>query len=243
MRKYILSSIIILFFCLIGTGIVDYGRVQAMEQPEYLSLEVINAADKPLIQLREISQIYDWQLVYQAESKTVIINNGEQRVDIKIGNTEYNNQELVAVPQIKEGRTYISPDLFKYLLNDLEEEKIPALIAGLKLKSEIAAPGDIVKAEISLINLGTEAVNLNYASGQLYDLFLLDDQQEIWRWSEDKMFTMALVSKDLEAGDHLYYKEEIPLMADLNAGEYIVSGKIATREPLQLPERIIKITE
>ena len=63
------------------------------------------------------------------------------------------------------------------------------------------------------------------------DLYLLQDDEEIWRWSDDKFFTMALVFKELEPGEGLSYDLDLEFQPD--TGEYILCGELAT-----IPKRI-----
>ena len=241
MKKECLIFFIIVLILPLIVGFLSIGRAQAVEKSDYISLQAdIMTDDVSMIKLRDISQSYDWQLAFNGDKRIVIVNNGEKRVEIKINSSEFAKNELEVSPVIKQGRTYIDFNLFKLILKELEEE-IPEIITILNLDKNSVEAGEEITANILVHNFSNQEITLNYSSGQLYDLFLLSKEKEIWRWSEGKMFTMALVSKDLASGDQLSYSEKIPIPYDLKSGEYIITGEIATRERLELPDIKIEV--
>ncbi|OPX45769.1 S-layer protein precursor [Ruminiclostridium hungatei] len=86
---------------------------------------------------------------------------------------------------------------------------------------------DAIEMKIDIINNTEKEVVLNHSSGQKFDFAILDaDKKVIYRWSADKMFTMALTStviepgKTLELGDTLtgeQFKEIKDRMAYMKA--------------------------
>jgi uncharacterized protein YndB with AHSA1/START domain len=86
---------------------------------------------------------------------------------------------------------------------------------------------------IRAYNISGEKLTLYFNSGQSYDLYLFRDNDEIWRWSEGKFFTMAIVSREIEPGEKLSYEVEIPV-SGLEVGQYILTGELTTIKPLQL---------
>ncbi len=64
------------------------------------------------------------------------------------------------------------------------------------------SPGDTVVIEMTVANPFPGPVTLQFMSGQTYDFIIRDAKgNNIWQWSDDKVFTMALVNKQLKAGE------------------------------------------
>ena len=206
------------------------------QKPEYINLELKEIDGNYMLKLREAGNLLNWRFYYDGKSQTVMINNGRESCSLEIGTKVFAGQEVSGSSLIKEGRTYIGLDLFKLLLSEMGEKKAPELIVSLLVEEKVIEPGSELEADIIIYNIGEEAVNLKYGSGQLYDLFVLEDGEEIWRWSEGKMFTMALMSRDLAPGESLHYTEEVPAVFTGKYQKYLLSGEIATQQPLLLNE-------
>ncbi|HDP70085.1 MAG TPA: hypothetical protein ENN38_04660 [Actinobacteria bacterium] len=95
--------------------------------------------------------------------------------------------------------------------------------------------GEDVSLKLSIKNTNSNTRVLNFTSGQKYD-FLVEDSsgREVWRWSYDKSFTMALEEKKLEPGEQLTYEVIWP-QKDLEnkqvlAGDYLVKGFCSAME-------------
>ncbi|MCC5909167.1 MAG: S-layer homology domain-containing protein [Clostridiaceae bacterium] len=59
-----------------------------------------------------------------------------------------------------------------------------------------------------LVNQQEVAKEVTFSSGQQYEITIVnDDNQEVYRYSDDKFFTMALITKSLEAGDSIQWQE------------------------------------
>jgi hypothetical protein len=57
-------------------------------------------------------------------------------------------------------------------------------------------------------NISGDDLVLSFGSGQQYDFVVYDSRnEEVYRWSNDKAFTLALVEMDLRKGDSLSYAE------------------------------------
>lgn len=66
---------------------------------------------------------------------------------------------------------------------------------------EVSTGGSSVDLVLQVTNPSEEPVELNFASGQIYDFVVLEGEREIWRWSEDQMFTQALRRERLGPGE------------------------------------------
>jgi hypothetical protein len=90
-----------------------------------------------------------------------------------------------------------------------------ALVLTSRLESMIAAEAFYVDAELvkqeenikfdfKLVNRSGESQDLTFASGQIYEVVVTDRLgQEVYRYSDDMMFTQAIVAKTLAAGEFL----------------------------------------
>jgi hypothetical protein len=90
-----------------------------------------------------------------------------------------------------------------------------ALVLTSRLESMIAAEAFYVDAELvkqeenikfdfKLVNRSGESQDLTFASGQIYEVVVTDRLgQEVYRYSDNTMFTQAIVAKTLAAGEFL----------------------------------------
>ena len=66
---------------------------------------------------------------------------------------------------------------------------------------EVTVVGDRVEFAFTVTNASTEPIDLEFRSGKVADVAVYDDGVEIWRWSEDRMFTQALDTETLAPGE------------------------------------------
>jgi len=107
-------------------------------------------------------------------------------------------------------------------------------------------PGGETTFMLIVTNQGQQPARLQFASGQTYDFILLKGEQEVWRWSHDRMFTQALRSLTLGPGESLSYQETWAGRDNAGQpvppGEYVVIG-VLTISPEQRTEPVgIKVT-
>jgi hypothetical protein len=69
---------------------------------------------------------------------------------------------------------------------------------------------------LTLTNEGLRPIKLTFPSAQKYDFIVRKDKEEIWRWSEDKMFALMLTELTLQPNQSLTY-EEIWTQEDMEA--------------------------
>ncbi|GAE31196.1 BsuPI-related putative proteinase inhibitor [Alkalihalobacillus hemicellulosilyticus] len=68
--------------------------------------------------------------------------------------------------------------------------------------------------------------NLDFSSGQKYEIILRDESgEEVYRYSEGKMFTMALVIETVSPGESLSFTEKVSLEG-LEVGEYELEAEL-----------------
>ena len=92
--------------------------------------------------------------------------------------------------------------------------------------------GDEVEVSVTVNNKGPGPVELTFASSQRYDFLLLEDGEEVWRWSRDKMFAMVLGHLLLEPGEGQTYTETWRL-GGVPRGEYELVGVVTCQPPLR----------
>jgi Intracellular proteinase inhibitor len=118
-----------------------------------------------------------------------------------------------------------------------------ALIAGCASREPSAGPeGPPLLASVKAATFGTDSavfslqvtnttaapVALDFRTGQEFDFVVLRGTEEVWRWSGDRMFTQALRTDTLAAGETRTYSASwAPLPRA--AGEYTVRGLLSAR--------------
>ncbi|GAE25236.1 intracellular proteinase inhibitor [Halalkalibacter wakoensis JCM 9140] len=74
-------------------------------------------------------------------------------------------------------------------------------------------------------NQETQAT-IDFSSGQKYEIVFIDqDGNEVYRYSDGRMFTMALVHESFEPGETMTFEEEIAL-EDIPKGVYTVEVQL-----------------
>lgn len=67
----------------------------------------------------------------------------------------------------------------------------------------------VVKVVMKLTNNGEDVRQLEFSSGQQYDVFIKNEAGDIvYHYAEDKMFTQALIMKDLAPSESLTFEDE-----------------------------------
>lgn len=87
----------------------------------------------------------------------------------------------------------------------------------------IAAESGRVDFVFTVTNAGAEPVDLQFPSGKVTDVAVSDREREVWRWSEDRMFTQALQTETLAPADSLTHEVT---WADPPAGTYTATATL-----------------
>ena len=78
--------------------------------------------------------------------------------------------------------------------------------------------------DFELFSNYTEKVEVSFSSGKQFDVVILDEKkEEVYRFSDDKMFTMALIYKTLEPGESIKWQDKWDKTN--KAGEILTEGK------------------
>ena len=81
-------------------------------------------------------------------------------------------------------------------------------------------------------NTSPAPVVLEFASGQRFDFIVRDaGGSEVWRWSDDRMFTQALGRESIPPGETVTFEASWPTQG--RTGTYEAVGRITTRPPLE----------
>ncbi len=87
------------------------------------------------------------------------------------------------------------------------------------------------KAVIELKNQTERAQNLEFTSGQQYDMWIMDENgQQVFHWGEGKMFTQALKTETIEPGESKSFNVAIP---QLEPGTYQIRFKVTSKPPFE----------
>jgi uncharacterized protein YceK len=100
----------------------------------------------------------------------------------------------------------------------------------LETKLEVNQLGDKVVFDLTLTNVGSEDIDLLFSSGQQFEVVVQNENnQEVYRYSEGKMFSQALQNKLIQSGKHIAWKVEWDQKTDdklVPNGEYTVMAEV-----------------
>ena len=90
---------------------------------------------------------------------------------------------------------------------------------------------DTVEFAFTVENTGSEYVELEFRSGQTADIVVYADGEEVWRWSDDRMFTQAIQTETIEPGESCAREM---VWDDPEPGEYTAEASLeATNESIE----------
>jgi hypothetical protein len=88
----------------------------------------------------------------------------------------------------------------------LLEEQNPAV----SVLPEANLSDDSIEMKLTLTNVSDKVVDYELSSGQKYDFVLYDaNKKELYRWSDGKFFTMALMYSKIQPGESVVYTETL----------------------------------
>ncbi len=99
--------------------------------------------------------------------------------------------------------------------------------ATLSIDQTAYRTGEAINVVFEIFNYTDTSVTFAFNSGKRYDFIIEDrDGEEVWRWSDGKMFTQALGEESLEPrGPPLSYK--VRIAPDLLSGTYTIRARLA----------------
>lgn len=92
---------------------------------------------------------------------------------------------------------------------------------------------DRVLFHVHVHNEGTDPVDVQFRSAMTADVAVLDDGEEVWRWSEGQMFAQMLQSETYEAGETETFEFEWP---DPEPGTYEAVAEVNTVDGMTATE-------
>ncbi|MEJ6950159.1 BsuPI-related putative proteinase inhibitor [Natronospora cellulosivora (SeqCode)] len=219
----IMISIISLFFLSsVYAGNIEKDFESGVED---ISMRIYEIDGREMFQLRDLAESKGWTLAYLEERKEVVIRGNDKFVRLSLNGASDKPVTLAESPKLIEGRTYLAINSLRTLLDELNESI--DYISSLYTEKSYYSMSELINAHIRFYNLSDEAINLSFGSGQRYDLTLEKEGLEVWRWSNDKFFTMALADIEVAPGKSLDYNVEIDYEFE-DIGEYILTANLAT---------------
>jgi hypothetical protein len=105
-------------------------------------------------------------------------------------------------------RFIVDPEMAKELLKQKEERSKPQT-GLLKMSLETVEENEQLKINFSLQNISGKDLQISFGSGQQYDILVFNERnEEVYKWSNDKSFTQALIERDLKKGEKLTFTEK-----------------------------------
>lgn len=98
------------------------------------------------------------------------------------------------------------------------------LVTTLSVKPE----ADSVRFLLQVTNATAGPLTLEFRSGQSYDFVVTDAGRPVWSWGADRMFTQALRSETLAAGETKAYAETWRPAAALHGRLLSVTARLAS---------------
>lgn len=74
---------------------------------------------------------------------------------------------------------------------------------SLSTDLRVAAESNAVTFTFRVSNEGEEPVDLTFPSGKIADVVVRQGDEDVWRWSDGRMFTQTLKHRTLAAGESL----------------------------------------
>ncbi len=178
----------------------------------------------------------------ESESESAEGDQDMSRATFVIGADEFSGRELKTSPFEYEGEVFVGADMTRLLIGELQDQRIK-FISWLEADRNEYEKGDEVEVNMALWNVSGRNHTLNFNTGQVYDLKIVDmeNDEEVWRWSDGRAFTMALQEISLAAGELKNWQETFSLDEDIAAGKYSLSGKIVSSEGIPFNTREVKI--
>lgn len=105
-----------------------------------------------------------------------------------------------------------------------ETEKVSLARSQLSTSADCQITADKVTFNLALTNHAPEVIELPFGSGQQFELVIRDEKgEEVYRYSDGKFFTMALVYRRINPGEALHWQDQWDLRD--KAGNVVSPGR------------------
>jgi hypothetical protein len=88
-------------------------------------------------------------------------------------------------------------------------------------RAEVGRP---VRFTLRLTNVTGKTEQLTFPTGQRYDFWVMDGDEEVWRWSDDRVFTQAITKASIDTQGTLVLTEN---WTPDRSGDFEVFGELA----------------
>ncbi|MBR7554600.1 BsuPI-related putative proteinase inhibitor [Allobacillus sp. GCM10007491] len=106
-------------------------------------------------------------------------------------------------------------------------------VKSLSFDVDVKAKDNVAVFEINLSNDSEKPVQLTFSSGQQYEIVINESSGEkVYKFSEGRMFTQAIIEEEIAAGDELSFEQEWDYTSDgkrVESGEYEATVKITAQ--------------
>ncbi|MGI6086109.1 MAG: BsuPI-related putative proteinase inhibitor, partial [Acetivibrionales bacterium] len=97
----------------------------------------------------------------------------------------------------------------KAIKNSMESENLGIVKGRLETRASYEIMNEKVIFDFELMSHYTYPVELTFSSGQQFEVVITDESEnEVYRYSDDKSFTMALVYKTINPGESFTWQDE-----------------------------------
>jgi hypothetical protein len=104
----------------------------------------------------------------------------------------------------------------------------------LEAELEVRKENNKLLFDITLTNRGEETIELPFSSGQQFEIIVKNEEdEEVYRYSEGRMFTQALTFIELKAGENLSWSDEWDKKLAITwipNGEYKVTAEVLVQD-------------
>ena len=103
----------------------------------------------------------------------------------------------------------------------------------LSVEKTIYRSGGSVDAMLTVTNKDSSLRRFSFSSTQQYDFIVMAEEEEIWRWSRDKVFASVLTELILSPSESVKYQEKWPQEDNqgnsVSPSDYQIIGMLTSR--------------
>lgn len=117
--------------------------------------------------------------------------------------------------------------------------------ASLRVEPVRAHPGQKIALRLTVTNRSPQEVKLFFNSGRKYDFTVTRGEEEVWRWSHGRAFTMAITQITLKPGESRTFEDSWEQKDNddkrVPEGAYTVTGIVTARPEIRAAPVDIRI--